>query len=507
MDAPKVAIYLRLSRDDKRMDESESITNQRTYLQNYVQAKGWTVAEEYVDDGCSGTTFDRPGFQRMIKDIEKKLINVVVVKDSSRLGRDRVYGGYYTDVYFPQHNIRYISVNDNIDTGEGIGDSRLAVMMSAFNELYPLDISYKVRSTLTMKKKEGKFIGSSPPIGYLKDPVDKGRLVIDPVTAPLVRRIFHSYLECGSVIGVAKALTEQGIPTPSEYRQQKNTQKRFPGNWNDTMVRRILTNPTYAGHLTQNRAMKISYKVKKKINLPQKEWITIPNTHEAIINQDEFDRVQKALEVHSYHSQKGNTHLLTGIAFCADCGSPMTYVKESPTRTYMVCQGYRRAGRLRLCSSHCIRESYVEEAITDALREFVHKAVNQDELEKSAYKNEPYQQLQKQLAKAEQEIEDCRRTLNSLYHDKVSGKFSDAEFDDLHQDIKRRRELAEQQIEQLRTFMEQSNAEEEFRKRIREALKFDKLDRPTVLALIEKVFIHDDKEIEIVFRFRNPEKS
>ena len=325
MTEPRVGLYLRLSREDEEKGESQSIANQREYLRQYASARGWSVAAIYTDDGYTGTNFDRPGFLRLLADVEAGRINTVLTKDLSRLGRDQIGTMYYYQIYFPQRRVRYIAVSEGIDTGVGGSGELILPFLAAANDFYTADISRKVRTALEVRKRSGRFIGAQPPMGYRKDPETPGRLIPDPETGPVIGLLFRTFLSCGSVSGTARALTAGGIPTPSQYK--KGPQSRFPGLWSGTMVRRVLTNPTYAGHLTQNRARKVGYKVEKRVTLPREDWIVVPNTHQPLVSQQVFDRAQELLAVRSYAPQTGSGHLLTGLAFCGGCGSPMTYVR------------------------------------------------------------------------------------------------------------------------------------------------------------------------------------
>lgn len=284
------ALYLRLSRDDGKALDSESITNQREFLLDYAKKNSLNVVKIFSDDGYTGTNFDRPAFSEMLSLIEAGEINTVVTKDLSRLGRDYIQTGYYIEQYFPLKGVRYIAVNDGIDTAQSGGDD-LTPFRAVFNDMYARDISKKVRTALTVKKVNGKFIGAFAPFGYRKDPADKNHLVIDEAAAEHVRTIFKEFLAGESMTGIARKLTKNNIPTPSGYKSGANCKC----TWNDMTVRRILSNPTYAGNLTQGRSRKINYKVKRKVALPKDEWIIVEGTHEPIISEEEFDRAAQLL--------------------------------------------------------------------------------------------------------------------------------------------------------------------------------------------------------------------
>lgn len=482
-----------------------SIETQRSFLTQYIQHRGWQVTEIYSDDGFSGSNFDRPAFQRMLHDIEAGRINTVITKDLSRLGRDQIGTAHYYQIYFPQRQVRYIAVAEGFDTSESGGTSALFPFLTAANDFYIADISRKVRTALSTRKKDGKFIGSSPPLGYQKDPEEKGHLIAEEQGAEIVQQIFQRYLSGGSVIGVAKTLTEQGIPTPSQCKAGGLAQSRFPGVWSDTMVRRILTNPTYAGNLTQNRREKLNYKLHRRINLPRDAWIIVPNTHEPLVSQEEFDRVQEMLAVRSYspaHEKAG--HLLTGLAYCAECGSPMTYVKESQTRTYMVCQGYRKGGRLHLCTSHCIREDAVLEALRGELKR-LSQQLDEEGLREAASVQTDTRSPERQLKTARQKLEQQRAVLNQLCQDRASGILTEDEFCTLLSQNREERKKWKGICEQTEAAENQAELQRDFVAQLRQFLSFDIIDRVTVAALIDRVLIHEDKTIELIFRFCKPD--
>lgn len=505
MDLPKVGLYLRLSREDEDCEvESQSITNQRDFLTRYVDQRGWAVTDIYIDDGYTGTNFDRPSFQRLLQDIAYKKINTVITKDLSRLGRDQINTMYYYQIYFPQKQVRYIAVNEGVDTGAKNNNDMALPFMAAANDFYAADISRKVRTALDTRKSNGYFIGSQAPLGYQKDPRQKGRLIPDPETAGIVQLVFQTYLSCGSVIGTAKSLTERGVPTPSECKQTTPTQMRFPGVWSDAIVRRILTNPTYIGNLTQNRSRKIGYKVDKKMNLRQEDWTTVADTHEAIISPELFAQVQEILAVRNYLPQAGDGHLLTGLAFCADCGAPMTYLRESDTRTYMVCQGYRKGGRLGLCSGHYMREDFVIETIRQQLQ-MLSQQLDAEALEKSVTWNEGQQQARRQLDSVLRKLEANKKVAQSLYRDKAVGTINEREFQEFFQAAREERERLEQTIKELTAYLEQEDVQEQIWQQLKAVVHFETLDRKVLTVLVEKVLIHENKQIEIMFKFRKPE--
>lgn len=497
MSRAKTAIYLRLSREDDGERESQSIGNQRLLLERYAREHGWPEVIAYIDDGYTGTSFQRPGFQRMLMDIQAGRINTVITKDLSRLGRNYARVGELLDEYFPSHGVRYIAVNEGLDSGDngraGTGD--LAPFLSVFNDMYAKDISKKVRSALDARRREGRFIGSTPPFGYNKSPQVKGLLEIDPEAAQYVREIFAHYLASGSVSGTARLMTQRGVPTPSQYRGLKHTQKNFHGVWSTQMVRRILSNPTYAGNLTQNRAQTLSYKVRKRLTLPAEEWVVVPDTHEAIIAQEDFERVQTLLRIRSYHGGKVNRHILTGLAYCADCGSPMVYTRGAG-RTYMVCKGYRQGGALGLCTPHRVREDDVLHQIAAELRQLSRPYASQV--------IECCMKQQKQAFSARRpgvqtQLETCRQALHNLYKDWTAGRLTEEEYFVLLTSLRGERDQLETQM----AASESESPHEDLQTALAKALEFEPLNRAAATTLIRRIEIRANQQVCIFFTFRS----
>lgn len=317
----KVGAYVRLSREDEDTNnfESQSITNQKEFLTSYILENVWNLVNIYADDGYSGTNFNRPGFERLVEDIEAGLIDMVITKDLSRFGRDYITTGYYLEKYFPEKRIRYVAINDGIDTAVDNTSNDMTPFRAVFNDMYAKDISKKVRTSLKTKQIKGEYLGTTAPYGYNKDKEAKGKLVIDGVSSVYVKRIFREFL-CGrSINSIKDGLIKDSVPTPSGYRGIKNSQKGMKGVWCYTTIIRILKNEAYIGHTIQNKKKKINYKVKKQVDIPKGNWIKVENTHEPIISLEEFNRVQKILQNRSYVPNKGKPHLLSGLLFCGQC--------------------------------------------------------------------------------------------------------------------------------------------------------------------------------------------
>jgi len=337
----KVAIYCRLSREDVERGQSESIKNQKNSLTKYAQEKNWSIVDTYIDDGYSGTNFERPEFQRMIEDIKKGLINCVITKDYSRLGREHIQTSHYTEIFFPQHRVRYIAVNDGIDTRK---EDDLLSIRAVFNDMYARDISKKIRYTLRNKQKEGAFIGAFAPYGYKKDPGDNNKLLIDPLTAPIIQEIFQLYLAGHGKSRIATILNQRGIPSPASTKSNYRNSQRRNFLWNPLTIKRILENEVYLGHTLQHKKEKVSYKVTKQINLPKESWIKVENTHLPIIETGIFNEVQKIIEE---RKSKGyfigkNPGLFSGLVKCGLCDSNYVYYRDKKYGRVLICGAYKR---------------------------------------------------------------------------------------------------------------------------------------------------------------------
>lgn len=473
MGGPRVGLYLRLSREDEGAGESMSIENQRAYLLDYAAGRGWTVAQIYQDDGWTGTNFRRPGFQALLADIEAGRIDLVLTKDLSRLGRDQAGTVYYYQCYFPAHGVRYVAAAEGFDTAAG--QSAIALpFLAAANDFYTADISRKVRAALDTRRKGGLFIGAAPPLGYRKDPDRKGHLLPDPNTAWVAQAVFSTYLTRTSVRGTARALTESGVPTPAQCKG------RPPGVWSDTMVRRVLTNPTYAGHLTQNRSEKAGYKVDRRRYHRPEDWTVVPNTHTPLISQADFDRVQALLAVRSYTPKSGPPHRLTGLVFCGDCHSPMAYVKEGK-KLYLVCRRSRTNGG---CTSHRMAEDKILSALKKELDRLTAGVV----LPAPA----PAQEDMKTRRALEGELRLLRQAGAALYRDRVAEVLEPEEFAAL---LEAHRAAVRQVEGRLAALIPPAAPPPSLP---------DLLSRPALLALVERIEIGAGGSLTLSFRFRDP---
>ena len=516
----RVGLYIRLSREDGDKEESSSVTNQREILKRYVsEQENFFVVKEYVDDGWTGTNFDRPKFKEMIEDIEAGIIDTVITKDLSRLGRERLGVGHYTEIYFPEHNVRYIALLDNIDTYIDSGMNDMAPFKGVINDMYVRDISKKIRSSLTERRKAGNFLGVTAPYGYQKDPNNKFHLIINEKEAEVVKRVFRLYLEGNGLTKIAQILTKDGIPVPGETRDIGKTRKTaLYGSWKQTTIRRILDNRVYLGELVQFKRRKINYKSKRRITVPEEERYICKGTHEAIIDEEDFNVIQNILK--NNKSFKGTKHdyLFKGLLYCAECNARLnvTYSnyalkRYGEYRYTTICYSYSRLYS-DVCTRHSNSIPELEEVLIKHIKEVCTKYVNEnlaDELITMA-KRKRMQELkqignEKRLETLEQKITDIGLYIKNLYMDKVKGVVSENDYIALVADfIQDRDKLVKEKEELIAVISNQEVRQDDTLKIEKLAKEFLSLEKPTkqlLNELIEKITISENKEINIYFKF------
>ena len=351
-----VGAYIRLSKEDGKNSESESISNQRYLIREYLKHRDLNIDYEYVDDGFSGTNFDRPAFKRLINDIETGKINMVVTKDLSRLGRNYLKSGYYIEEYFPLKRVRYIAILDNVDTF--LNDNDIAPFKALFNEMMAKDTSRKIKSILENKKRQGMYLASFAPYGYKKDSKDKHKLVIDKKSAKNVKMIFMMFLKGYSIIEIVTYLNLNNVPSPSKYKGINDNL------WSYSSVYNVLKNKTYIGTTIQNKWTNISYKNKTRIKRNKEEWIVNKHDHKGIINKKDFFFVQEKLHRNKNHHKKRKKRLLEGLLYCMECGKSLGFNYNK--KCYIICNGYKK--NTLNCTSHYMEYDLLEKEIIKRIK-------------------------------------------------------------------------------------------------------------------------------------------
>lgn len=509
-----VGIYARLSRDDNNGNlESMSIANQRQILTDYVTEKGWNLVECYVDDGYSGTNFDRPDFKRLLRDIERGRINCVITKDLSRLGRNYAMTGYYTDEYFPDHFVRYIAINDGVDTMGANND--FAAFHNVINEFYPREISKKVRQVKRTNAEKGLFMGGRATYGYKKSPQDKHKLIIDEDASQTVVRVFELYIKGYSVRQIAEKFNAEGIICPSLYYYHSSGQQPPKSlehyKWGAATITTMLTNQVYLGNLVQGCREVVSFKTKKRRVIPQEEWIIVEGTHEPIIDKELWDKAQKVKKDHIRVKTPRNREIpvFAGLVRCADCGSSMaaslrgTAGKEQITYR---CVRYVNNGK-GTCSSHNIMEKVLLQIVMndihaygkltrDEREELVRRAVDVVGTEAARKRDD----ARKTLAQIEKRIDEINSAVKALYTDRVNGKMPESFFFSLMTDYENELSSAEKKKAELQTEIQrehdQDNEIAAWMNMMKKFLRIKHLTHDMALDLIDSIVVSEIKKVK-----------
>lgn len=507
-DRTDAVLYLRLSSADGPAAESDSIQNQRAFLREWAARNRFAVTREFVDDGHTGTDFDRPGFQKLSACLMDGSVRCIIVKDLSRLGRNYTETGRYLEQIFPRLGVRFIAVNDQYDSAKNTDSvQQMAVFKNVFNDFYAADASAKVRTSLNLLKRQGKFLGRQAPYGYRIDPADRYHLLVDEETASVVRRIFALFLGGSSRTGIAGVLNREGIPSPAASKGLTDKSRTFTGLWNAETIRRILSHPVYRGDMAQQFTRMVSYKVHERRRVDPEDWIVVENTHEPLVSREEFALAQRLQTVRTYQTTD-HPHLLTGIAFCADCGSPL-YAKKRGRYWYLNCYGYTRDPAMGLCTSHSIREDAVMEAVQEALRSLAQGRADPCELARRRAASQ--QQKESPGAKRyrlEQQLEQARRARLTAYKDKVAGTLSQEEFAYISEKLRQEETRHREELDRIAAEEEAgSHRISRTEEAIRAFLRFDHLEKAQLHQLVRRVTVDREKHITIQFAFGDPDTT
>lgn len=503
------ALYGRLSRDDELVGDSNSIVHQKEMLAKYAKEHGFTNTAFYIDDGFSGTNFNRPDFQRMMSDAEEGKIATIIVKDMSRFGRDYIMVGYYTEIYFPNSDIRFIAINDQVDTISAT-DNDFTPFKNIMNEWYAKDTSKKIKAVLKTKGNSGKHLSTLPPFGYKKDPNDKEKWIVDDEAAATVKEIFDLYIGGLKINDIAKRLTEEGKETPQLYAMKRGLKYRgrspYPEIWNNSTIRYILVQMAYTGCTVNFQTYRKSFKSKKMAFHPKDEWKIFEGTQPAIIDRQTFDTVQKMREHKRVYIKSNETNMFSGLLYCVDCGGLLTIQRYKKNHDYdhFYCSTYRKKKK-GLCTPHRIRVNDLKEVILQDLRktcEYV--AFHEKEFIENYLKSTTAEQ-QKAQAKAKSElskttarIEEINGIIRKLYEDNVKGKMTDERFDFLAKSYETEQAELRAKTEELKKIIaatEQDNDNlKKFLKIVEHYLCVEELTPEILHSFIDKIYI-DEAEI------------
>lgn len=501
------ALYCRLSRDDELQGDSNSIINQKKILQKYALDHGWKNIRFYIDDGISGTTFNRPGFQEMIADIEAGIVKRVIIKDMSRLGRDYLQVGMYTEIMFPEHDVHFIAVNDGVDSKQG--DNEFTPFRNIINEWYAKDTSKKIRAVMKVKGNAGEHLTTNAPYGYMKDPANPKQWVRDNDAANVVYDIGLYVMDGYGPSQIARLLKQRKILTPAAYYESKGINCNVkpqddPYGWNASTVAHILDRwREYLGHTVNFKTTKKSYKSKKKIQNPESEWVIFENTHEPIWTESIADAVRLARQTRRRPTKMGEMGMFSGMMFCADCGSIMYQRRATGFRReqeYYLCAGYRKSRDI--CgSTHSIRTVILEELILQNLckvvsyareqeDQFVKMVMDMDEKERS----KGLAKKKKLLTDAEKRISELDRIFKHLYEDNITGKLTDERFKKLSADYEAEQAALQTQANSLREEIQEEESKcanvERFLSIVRKYTEIPELTPHILHEFVEKIVVH-----------------
>lgn len=513
----KAASYSRLSREDGDKLESDSICNQKELIADYARLKGVQIVQEYVDDGYSGTSFERPAFRRMMEDIKKKKINCIIVKDLSRLGRNYIETGKYLEKIFPFLGVRFIAVNDHYDSEGQSGESDQIIIpfKNLINDAYCRDISVKIRSQLDVKRKNGKFIGSFAAYGYLKDPADKNHLIIDEIAAETVRTIFGLKLNGYNAGRIAARLDSMNILPPLEYKKMCGLHfssgfcSGKSRGWSVSSVKRILGNELYIGTMVQGKNRKINYKINQNRPVKESEWIRVTSAHEAIIPLQVFHTVQKLADLDTRTAPASDcVYLFSGFLRCGGCGQNMvrrTVTKNGKKYCYYHCSTHKRGDG---CSSHNISEEKLLESVLSAVRKQARLLTEADEVlsQTDRLQQERFgiQSIHAKLSSLTREMERYRELKAKVYQDMLDGLVSCDEFQDINARFTEKLDAANAAAKKLEkkkeTLLSHENSFRPWMAYFREYGDIELLDRRIIATMIDHIVVFNADRMETHFR-------
>ena len=513
-------MYIRLSREDGDKQESESIGNQRKILQRYVKENNLCLIKEYVDDGISGTTFDRPSFNELLQDIENKTIDMVITKDLSRLGRDYIKTGFYLEDYFPKNNIRYVAITDGIDTYIDSTNNDITPFKAIMNDMYAKDISKKIRSVLKEKQKQGEYMCSIPAYGYKRHPTIKNKLIVDEQVRNVVEKIFEMYANGHGSVEIVNYLNNKKYLSPTGYRKTGLVQdeNKTNYNWNEVTLCNMLKNEVYIGNTVQNKRSIISYKVKKFRTVDKEEHIRVENTHEAIIDIDVFEKVQCIIERRGTNTKLKYDYLSRGLLYCYHCKRKLQIVlkknskRNAKSHPYITCSDAKERGCYPLNMNYEKFEKHIIYVVKKICQIYADKEIFYEIYKKFQNKTldirEGYKKKIEQINRA---IFDINNNLDKMYMDKLKGVLQEEDYvrvsgklslertklNEQRQELEQKLIVTEDKIETKNHTKEEKELDE----LIENFLKFEKPDKMFLYRLINKIEIDKDKNIYIYFNF------
>ena len=508
----KVAGYLRLSVEDGDKEVSDSIVSQKNIIEDKIKSLGddFELIDFYIDDGYTGLNTNRPNFQRMLNDIERKKVNCVITKDLSRLSRNNFEANYYIELYFLEREIRYIAILDNVDTYLKNSNNDMIQFKTLINDWYSKDISRKVKSGVWARKEQGLYVAAKAPYGYMKDENNKNHLVINNEESTIVKKIFQMYNNGYTMGQIAEKLIKDKIYCPSYNGFQKNKNGEY--GWNYSTISKILKNKVYLGHTEEGKGINLSYKSKKVKQIPRDEWRICKNTHKAIISEELFDSVQKRMLLNQRAKAHTHTWILNGIVYCKECGEPMQlkvkYKKDGKTISFM---------RL-YCSSSLHKKGYCTrkykgielQSVTQIVVTNLNKKVKNiidcndvTELLEKTYKNRDRGEYNKELKLLQNKLDKTNKMISSLYTDYKNGIIQECDFKSMYDQETEKRSKIKIDIEKVEGQISNQNCitEPEFRRIVKKVSDIKKWSKEQISDVIESVQIDNEDNIFIKYKY------
>lgn len=504
------ALYCRLSRDDELQGDSNSIVNQKNILSKYAKENGFKNLQYFVDDGFSGTNFNRPSWNDLIALVEENKVGTIIVKDMSRLGRDYLKVGFYTEVMFVEKNIRFIAINNGIDSANQT-DSDFTSFLNIINEWFAKDTSKKIRAVMKAKGESGKHLTTRPPFGYMKSPDDKTKWIVDDEAAQIVKKIFDLCLEGYGTSQIARILKDKKILTPFSYWNSKGQSFKSsenPYNWSADTIAGIIEKKEYLGHTVNFKTYKQSYKSKKKCTNPEEKQLIFENTHEAIIDIDTWERVQELRKNKRRPTRTGKSNMFSGIVYCADCRQKLYYCTSKyfeSRQDHFVCSNSRKGKEE--CSTHFIRATILEQGVLEHLKYVIGTVASyENQFRKvlcAKQKTEVKKELntkKKLLLKSESRTKELDLLFQRIYEDNVSGKISDERFEMLSVNYENEQAELKSLIENLSAEIseteEQSDKVERFISKVHKYLDLQELTPSVLNDMVKRVYVHAPQVID-----------
>lgn len=524
-----VAIYVRLSKAEEgksKEEQSRSITNQKNIAINYLNSImesdagiiKYVFVDYYVDDGVSGSTFDRPDFNRLKEDIISKRINMVIVKDLSRLGREHIESDEYLEKWFPEHDTRCVAILDNIDTFSESANNEIAPILNWANERHNKETSKKIKKTFRDNINAGLYMGSEAPYGLIKGNTEetKHQLTVDEEIRPIIVDIYEKAKQEWSYNKIAEYLTNKGIPIPSIHKKSNRGVKTKTFElWDPNTVKDILTNEMYIGNMVQGKTTRLSLKSKKITYIPKEDWVVVENTHEAIIDRDTFNLVQEIVAKNSHQQENSNYYLLKGLLICKECGHTLSIQKnKNAKQAYTVCNYYKKHSKYDVCTSHRFNYRVIEENILNSIREECKKYVDSTNFEKLLRDKEKSKnkidETKLLIKKSQNTIERYKKQIQTTYMDKLNEKIDDDIFQETQQNLKKKISDEENIIQELKKTLEILTTkiydEPNYKKVIEKYLSFENPERTLLLQIINKIEISQDGSTDIYYKMKTPFK-